>query len=322
MLNIKWNKLEKFGKSILAFGRKNTTSLMTGGGIILGWTAVYIFWKESRKADEAIAIKQSELPEGETVPTKEKIITYLQYCWISLLLGLGSTGLEIWAHELDLSKITEMYVVTKFLEDKNAKQGKLIEKMEGEMKEKQVREMKSELIDEEYPKEEIEKHLSHFDYGDGSNNTLFILRGTDQRFYGDIVKVTSGIAEANQVLKNKRKKMIESKIFKDPFYAKGDTPFPEPECTEDYAYSDIYSSMSLATVLAYIGAIDKEDKNQRIADELLEVRYYGGADPLPPTDILFYKDYIGPGGGLPAVCYIDLSDYLLPTNELMERCPI
>ena len=53
-LNFSW--LQKFFNSTIAFGSKNAPTIMTGGSIVLGWTAVYVFWKQSKKAEEEIVV--------------------------------------------------------------------------------------------------------------------------------------------------------------------------------------------------------------------------------------------------------------------------
>ena len=314
-LNFSW--LEKAVKGTIAFGRKNAPALMTGGSIALGWTAAYLFWKESRNADAKI--KSEEEKQGEELSVKEKFIIYLQYCWLSLVLGLGSTGLTIGAHKLELERIAEMYMLTQFLEDKNEKQGKMLDKLKEEVGEKKVQEIEDDILDEDYSRDEI---IDSYINGGVEGGTLFIDNVTHNKWRGDILDVTSGIAETNQVLKDKRKRMIKRKLA-DPFYSNSDSPFGSGDIDDDRFDQDIYSSVDLSVFLKNIGEISGSHDEEVRLSELLEFRYYGGGgDLLKGKEILKYKQFEDPSTGFPAVCYVDYTEFLSPSSELMERNPL
>lgn len=330
-LNLSW--LENAAKTVFSFGKKNTTSLMTGGGILIGWTAVYVFWKESRKAEEKIRAEEEKLndetnfiegEEAKTLSRKDKAIIYTSYCWPSLVMGLVSTGLNLGAHKLDMDEIAKAYVVSQFFQDKSERQGKAIEKMKAELPDKTVHELENDILEEEYPKEEMIDYLVRTQ-GGADGKTLFIDKVTHNRFRANIIDVTTGITDTNNILKRKRRKKL-NKIPRDPYFA-ADGVFDISDDEEDDSgdqydkFNDVFSSVGLDVFLDAIGETAEDGIDTRL-DELLEFRYYGGGDPLKPKDILDFKQYADPETGIPAVCFIDYADYLSPTYELVERNPI
>ena len=330
----------------MAFGKKNAPMIMTGGGICLGWLGAYILWKQSKKAEQVIAKKEADLQstidiseeENEAsgrgvmdaikarseLPKKDKIIIYLQYCWTPITLGIAATGLLIGAQTLTLDRLAEMYIFAQFLEEKNKKQDGLIAKLKEKagLKDdsKAMHDLENDIIDEEYDREEIvDELITHRnDYGPGT--ALIIDKVTHARFRGDIIEVTEGIAEANDILKSRRKKAIKKRLG-DAFYSSSDNPWSEDKFDEDQ-YGEVYSTLDLESFLNSIGELDGcEDGDTRLG-ELLEFRYYGGGDLLKPSQIMKYKEYLDPATGHPAVIYLDYTELLSPSSELMERNPL
>ena len=307
-MNFSW--LGTAVKSTLTFGKKNAPTLMTGGGILLGWAAVYVFWKQSKKAENYIEKKESELNENiseeeepKKLPPKEKLTIYLQYCWMAALMGLGSTGLTIWAHKMDLSRLMEMYMITQFLEGKNDDQSKLIEKLKGEVPEKKVKEIQNELFDEKFPESEVGK-------GDventGKGTTLFEFDIGNINFRSSIPEVQRGLYEFKELLKDKRDKEVKKELG-GAFFA-SDNPFPD---------MSIYASEDLDTFLEILGL-----KKKYNLGDLLEFRDYGSKEFLPVNYVMDYKDHIDPETGVPAVCRLRIKEFLSPSYELMERNPL
>lgn len=318
-IDISLNKIKGLAAGVMASGKKNAPTLMTAGSVVLGWAAAYIFWKQGRKAEKKIEYEEgvlnlnldadAPLEQRQKLPVKEKVIIYLQYCWMAALLGVGSTGLAIGANGLNLSRLTEMALLTQFMTEKDGKQQKLIEKLRAEVGDKKFVEMKDELREEEYPKDEILKEVLS---EPANGKTLFIDQVTGQKFRASILDVTNGIAEFNERLKDRRKDAIKMRLG-DAFYVSSDLPWGLDENAE----SDIYSSMDVEVFLKCIGEI--AGKNEARIGDLLEFRYYGGGDPVKANQILEYKNYTDPDSGFPVVCYIDYSELLAPSSELIER---
>ena len=323
-------------KNVLIFGNKNLPSLMVGGSVGTGWLGVYMFWKESRAAEAEIREREevvvSTQTEDDTIfeelgsselEFKEKAIIYAKHCWPSATMGVVSTVLAIWAHKIDLSRLAEMYVLTQFLEEKSGRQEKLIDKLKGEVKESKVEKFEREILEEEYPDDDI---LDLIDDVPGDGTTLFIDRVTHVKFRADIMGVMDGIEDTNDKLKSKRETAIKTKginKYRDPFFVAENSPFPSVDKILDAdseEYKSIYSSVSLSYFLKAIGEIDQDDEAR--LDDLLEFRYYGGGRLLKPKNILIYKQYKDPATGVPAVCYIDYTEYLSPSYELLERNPM
>ena len=327
----------------LAFGKKNAPILMTGGGITLGWLAAYILWKQSRKAEQVIAKKEADLQStvdisedddhGRAVmdtmkahselPKKDKVVIYLQYCWTAMALGIASTGLLIGAQKLSIDRLAEMYILTQFLEEKNGKQSKLIDKLKEKAgikdNSKDMHELENDIIDEDYDKDEIiDDILTHKDeYEPGT--ALVIDTVTHARFRADVIKLTEGISEANNMLKTRRKKALKRRLS-DAYYS-SDNPWSEDSFDEEQ-FGEVYSTLDLEKFLQLIGEVEDDGYEDTRIGELLEFRYYGGGDLLKATQILRYREYLDPVTGNPAVIYLDYTEYLSPSSELMERNPI
>lgn len=303
--NLDW--LKKALESTLTFGKKNAPALMTGGSIILGWTAVYIFWKDAKKAEKAIQHEEERRKEAGEKPLdkKEKFLLYLQYCWFSLALGLGSSGLAVWAREIDASRLAEMYLLTQFLEGKIDDKDKLIEKLKGEMPDKKFEELKEELLEEKFPEESIaDDNVEET----GKGPTLFIVDVGGIKFRSSITAVQEGILNFKDDLVERRNRHLK-RLLGDAFYV-SDGPFPND-------FGDIYSDGDVDEFLKSIGVTQKT----KLGD-ILELRYYGDKNFLSFSEIMDYKEYVDPVTGIPTVCFIKISDLLLPTHELIERTPI
>lgn len=315
-LNFSW--LQKFFNSTIAFGSKNAPTIMTGGSIVLGWAAVYVFWKQSKKAEEEIVATEEKLfvkrEEGEDVeavlPAKEKAIIYLKHCWPAALMGLGSTAGTVWAHKMDLSRLAEMYMLTQFLEGKNSDQEKLIEKLKGEVSKKKFNQLEDEIMKEKFPPETIGNGTIE-DTGKGP--TLFISDVGGIKFRSSITAVQHGIIDFREMLCNKRENAVKRRL-NGPYYV-GDNPFPDiDELGDSEEFNDIFSSGDFDTLLQFLGVKQKVDLGS-----LLEVRCYGRKGFMDYNDIMEYEDYIDPATGVPVVCFLKLERILKPTYELMER---
>ena len=319
------SKLKAFGAAAIASGKKNAPTIMTGGSIVLGWLGVYLFWQQSKKAEKKIEYEEEKLnyreplePERphQDVPLKQKLVIYGEYCWPAAVCGLASTGLAIGVNHMNLSRLTEMALLTKFMTEKDSKQQELIEKLKGEVGDKKFLEMREEMLEEKYSEEEMKQAVQKV--GPGTGKILFVDAVTHNRFTADILQVTSGIAKANSRLKDKRNKVISEKLG-DAFYASG-----SPWSIDADRASDVYSSLNLNVFLQCIGEIPHDGNfNKCDLGDLLEFRYYGGGgDVLLPDQILSYKEYTDPESGYPVVCYLEYGDLLSPTSELIERNPM
>ena len=303
--NTAW--IENTVKSVLTFGKKNATNLMTGGGIVLGWAAVYVFWKQSKNAEKAIEYEEKKRSEAKGEPVelekKEKFIYYLQYCWVSLLMGLGSTGLSLYSHKLDLDEIAKAYMLSQFYKNKNDDNEKMIEKLKEEVKPKKLEEIENETV-----KEKIEEKLNNGKpiVATGKGNTLFVSDYGDVKFRSSIMEVNKGLYRFKSWLRDKRDSELK-KRFADPFYA-SDNPYPDD--------LDIYSSADADEFFECLGIMGTK------LGTLLEFRDYGYRDYLNDEDVLKYtKDVVDPDTGEPTICYITIEHLLRPTNELIERDP-
>jgi hypothetical protein len=262
----------------------------------------------------------SEAPES--LERKDKTVIYIQHCWPSLLLGAASTALEIGAQKISLDRLAGAYLVSQFFEDKSEKQQKLIDKLKEKagIKEdsKADRELKNEIVDEEHPKDNILEEIKPYA---GSGKTLFIDEVTGNRWFGDIVEVTDGIADFNNALIKKRGDALKKHYKSDPFFY-SENPFSDKEFNPRTNCSDVYSALDVGYFLECIGESKSANNKMPRISELLEFRYYGGElDPVIAKDILNYKEYTDRISGFPVVCYIDYADILSKSSELDERCP-
>lgn len=331
------NKLKDFGSSALAFGKRNAPSVMTGGGILIGWTAAYIFWKQGRKAEEKIRAEEaklnenneSEAPEDQLkLPRKEKLTIYLQYCWTALALGLGSTGLTIWAHKIDLSRLAEMYMVTQFLEKKNDDQSKMLDKLKAEVSDKKIHELENDILEEDYPDDELRREILSVP---GNGRTLFCDKTRfNYKFRAEIEDVKNGIYEFDDMMSKryenamerqrnnkKNRKTLQEKL-KDPFFA-SDNPYSEDEDDEydKYLASTVYVEATLDEFLEYIG----EGGGPSGLGENMVIRYYGQGLCINPNSdsVMQYKDFVDPENGVAQFCRLDYTDFLVPSISFEDR---
>lgn len=352
---LSWNKLKTFGAAVLASGKKNAPTLMTGGSIVIGWTAVYLFWKQSRNAEKAIANQEFALNASEDadrpldqiveLSRKEKFVIYLQYCWSSGVMGLISSLLAIGANQLNLSRIAEMALLTQMMSDKDLKQSKVIEKLKEALPNKEVEKIELDTCAEGVNEDAIRAKLKEM-IEKGDTRTLFIDVFNDHDMKPlPQETVTNGIEDFNvMVLKRKASKLNEKlyslRIGSDddddsdsPFYSEDDSPSSKSKGpwwlnnvkklspVEIDLINSVWASGSLSEFLYYIGFIDSPKSDRR--GELLEFRCTSDDVPIHQRDILRYetkyKGIFGPDVVVPTVCYIDYTDLLMPTAELFER---
>lgn len=328
-MKFSFDKVKDFGASAFAFGKRNAPSIMTGGGILIGWIAAYIFWKQGKKAEEKIREAEAELnkdipeenkEERVELPKKEKLTIYLQYCWTALALGLGSTGLTIWAHKIDLSRLAEMYMVGQFLEKKNEDQEKMLEKLKQEVGEKKIHDLENDIIEEEYPDEELHRESLSLK-GEGrtlfSDKTLF-----GMKFRGEIEEVTDGIIKFNELMEKKLKKAVEKELkncnsleekLKDPMYV-SETPYSD---VSPYPETPIFVEEPVETLLKCMG---REVDRSYIGEKLM-IRYYSHGDRINPYDSQYmrYKNFIDPVTGIAQFCELNYGEFVVPSVDLDDR---
>jgi len=326
---LSWGKAKTLAVGLLASGKKNAPTLMTAGSVVLGWVAVYIFWKQSRKAEKKIEAEEEKLnaesdadiplEQIQELPVKEKAIVYLQYCWMAGVMGLISSALAIGANSINLSRLAEMALLTQFMGDRSEKQKELIEKLRGEVDKKKLKKIDDEELEKQFPKSEILEEITKPGH---EGQTLFIDKLGRAQWWSTVENVTNGIDETNNLLLRKRMKKVIDSEKKSPFYAKDEMELRRESALDTYSldddYSDAYSAVEPEELLKRIGAI--HDKNDIRLGEILEFRCYTNTHPpLKKSDIMKFKEYIDHETGIPAVCFIDYADYLYPSSELTER---
>lgn len=339
-MNFDISSLLKSGQMLLtkslAFGKKNAPLLMTGSSIAIGWFAVYLFWLESKKADARIAYKERELTEKENsevplvLPKKEKIAIYLEYCWMSLVLGVASSGLAIAGQKISMDRLTEMYVMTKFLSDKTEKQEKLNEKLKEELNPKKIDKIEREVLSDDFTEEEI---MEAWNKKDAKGNLIVLDHVMHAAKRMDMDDLDKGIYQANDILRQ-RLEALKAKYVSDDDSKNPKSPFYVNDCRftnlEDDAsfYTDLHSSLDLAEFLKCIGMVADDNFGIRIG-EINEFRFYGGrGNPIPKNQVCkkFREFYIDDEnhGEYKQVMLVDLDyiEYLCPTNELLERNPL
>lgn len=345
-----FDKIKEFGGKALKYGKKNASSFAMGGGILLSWTALYLIWQESKKAEEKIRTEEEKLNESnpneapedqKKLGRKEKAIIYAQYCWPGIAAEVAATGLNLYSHKLSADDIAKWYMMSQFLEKKSETQEKHIEKLEAELPDKKVHELENDLVFEDGPDDEELIDYIERTGGADSGGVIFIDNVTGKKFRKDILTVTNGIAKTNEVLRIRREKKLDKlqkknrgqnliDKIKDPFFA-SDKPFNEIvdledlEDDDDY-YADVYSSVGLDIFWDAIGE-DADDDAERRLDEILEFRFYGGEDLLKQNQVLKFKKILDPVThepmpGFPEKCYIDYLEFLSPSSELIERNPL
>jgi len=360
------DKLKAFGLTALTAGKKNAPTLMTAGSVILGWTAAYFFWKQGKKAEKKIEYEEerlnadldSDTPLSELrhLPKKDKFIIYLQYCWMSLAMGIGSSALAIGANQLNLSRLAEMALLTQFMTNKDEDNKKLIEKLKKEVPKKKVREIENEQIHERVDSDKIVGILKEM-MEENDDRTLFIddVTGETLKSYNEPVK--QGLSRANDYLLSRRKTEIDSvinmnlrqrhidyetieekidRVKKDPYGVLDDlsdikdTKYADMLTDEEvkdllYAGEDAVSSLDYSSFLYMLGFI-KKNGPCNIGD-LVELRCFTNKK-LPIEDTILRYDY-GPKSyaarffngneNVPEVCFVEGSAYVYPTSELAER---
>ena len=321
--------------TILASGKKHAPELLTGGSLVLGWVGAYIFWKQSRKAEKRITYEENKLnldengvvldipdSQKEKLPVKDKCVIYLQYCYMGLIMGVGSTALCILSNRIQAERLLQMVMLTKFMTQKDSEKSKLIQNLEKEVGEKKVREAEKIVLRESNSTEDILATLRQM-IAEGDTRTLIIDKLTCNQFKEKIQTVMNGIAEVNERLRLDREEAVRLTIA-DPFYVSDSSPYG---LSED-SLSEKYSSIDLSKFLCRIGEADMGTGCD--IGELLEFRYYGGSDLLRASDILtydtIYKDMLDLDEATkplcPEVCYLNYKDLLSPSFELMERTRI
>jgi len=343
-------KLKSFGLAALAAGKQNAPSLMTAGSIICGWGAVYLFWKQSRKAEKKIENEEERLNadlDSDTplsdlrrLSKKDKIIIYLEYCWTSLILGIGSTALAIGSTKLSMDRLAKMMLVTQFMSNREEDSQKLIKKLKNEIPDKKVVELENEVYREKLDEEEIVKKMREM-MESGDTGTLFVDYHTGRNFSSPALSVSTGIENANETLLQRRNDAIRQEVkmtldeykkdASDPFFVSSDTPWhtsekdsvsvEELENLIEQTY-DIYSTLDLSDFIYLIG--ERSSPASASLGELLEFRCFKNTIPIKEKEILHYdtyykKKYFSQDENPPEVCIIDYEPLMYPTYELSER---
>lgn len=214
-MKFSWNSVKAFASAALASGKKNAPTLMTAGSIAIGWTAVYIFWRQSKKAEAKISEKIEEHTAEEACPEeeqgepvdisrREKFTIYLQYCWLAAVLGLVSSGLTIGANAINLSRIAELALAVQFMDKNGEKRKKLVNALEQKLGKKETEEVKSAVYSEYVNDDEIASKLAEM-IKQGDKRTLFIDASTSKIWAKDCQTVRDGIYRFNEAMRKQYK---------------------------------------------------------------------------------------------------------------------
>ena len=307
-LNLEW--IKKAAKGAVTFSKKNLPSIMIGGSIIGFWTAAILVAKNAPKAQKEIEYEENKRKEDEKDPLnwKDKAVIYGKHCWTSGALGIAATGLAIGAHKIDLSRLAEMYMLTQFYKDDGEKLKKaILKKSDGE---KELTGLRNDIIDEDYPEEEMKQMKDWLPQVPGQGGTLIIDLVTNKRWTGNIIDVMNGFNKFNERMRNGYAK---EQAYNNAFRAKDGGPY-------DYD-PDVYYAESLNILLEDIGESDEVISDSALG-KLLEIRCYSAeGDVLRTSQVLKYRQYLEPDSGLPKVCFLDYHEFLAPTSEILERYP-
>jgi hypothetical protein len=331
------DKLKGWGVGALAFSDKNAPALMTGGGLVLGWFAAYMFWKKSKDAEKCIGIKeaelQSEVAPGKdilgtmenrvTLPTKERFAIYLQYCWWTWLLGLGATGLIIGGQKVSMNRLAEMFVLTKVLEDKNGRQSKTIEKLKEAAGLKDgseaMRKFQDKYVEEEYPEEKALAIANSIDTP-GEGNTFIIDETTGHSWRDNAGEFAERVNAFGLRLFNERNEMLDRRAKStgayDPFFA-SDNPHSDYLLQMD-DLNNVYSSATLREFLAEIKDPCIGEDNFGVGD-VMEIRFYN-RDKKPLTLKSFVRSF--KRYGKTEFIFLNYDELLMASGELMDRSPL
>ena len=306
--------IEKGFAGLMTFGKKNKTSLMTGSGIVIGWLGVYLFWQESKKAEEIIRKTEERLtnearekdPEAEPVQMefKEKFMIYAGCCWPSAICGVASTALPIASNKISMDEIAKGYVMARFFQNQNAEKDREIEKLKEEIPEKKLKKITHDLEEEHIRNALDDRTVEETGYG----RTLFADKVHGIYFRSSITEVQKQLYAIRDEMRERRTKQIQKRLG-SAFYV-SDNPFPDD--------LDIYVEMGLDDFYKRLGY-----KRENSLGEVLEVRDYGFSDFLDPTLVMDYKDYTDPETGEAAMCILRLKEnqFVWPTIELQEQTP-
>lgn len=311
-MNVFVKKLRDAGTSALSFGKQNAPSMMMGGGILIGWVAAYVFWKQGKKAEEKIRAEEaklnednpSEAPEDQVkLPNNEKAVIYLQYCWMALALGVASSGLTIWAHKIDLMRLAEMTMVAKLLGKQNEDKDKLLEKMQEELGAKKSEKVKDQFLKEEYPDEELKKDAMTVP---GKGRTLFRdMTRFDYKFRSNIENVKDGIYRFNQMMTKRWEKALRKELG-GPFFVSENSVYPDTPIYVEGTWNDFLECIGEPTNDAGVG-------------ENMVFIYDGNGMCVDPDDVMRYREFEDPDTGVAQFCYLDYFRYMKPSETLQNK---
>lgn len=343
-MNFNWSSLVKSGKEIMSKGwmlsKRNAPILLTGSSIAIGWWAVYLFWKESRKADKWIEYEESKVKEktkndDAKLPKKEKFIIYLQYCWLSLVLGITSTGLAVAGQKLSMDRLRDAYLMMQLINGKAEKTEKIATGMKEDGETKKFNLQRKKMYDEDFSEEEMIEAWNK----PGAKGNILVLDHTmhiAKRMSSD--DFSKGIYKANDLLLSRYRKLAKKYWSEDEkensaFYVKGDYSYISAVAEDRARDENIYSTIDLAEFLQCFGLIPGDTFGARIG-EINEFRCYDGKhNPLKLENIV--KDYKNldesiiyiedsETGEIRKVTVYDMDyiEFLSPTSEFLERNPL
>lgn len=282
--------IENLFKNAVTYSKKNLPSFLVAGSIVGFWSSGIWLVKQAPKAKEEIDLKEAS--QNESMKPIEKAGVYAKHCWGPAVVAAGSTVMSVAAHKIDLSRLAEMVMLTRFYKDNNGKINTPLLKPDNEK--------------EEYTEENVKNLVKEYS---STGKTLFIDKVTGVKWTGNLVDVINGIHQFNEHMNNLYKSEAKRQL---PFYAK-DVPF---DLTVDDI--DIFAKERFDVFLESIGEEPDNAMDLGIGD-LLEFRCYSDGTLLKPEQILTYDKYVDPYTGVPQVCFIDYAEFLAPSSELLER---
>lgn len=287
-MNFNLNGLSNLGKAALAFGKKNKTSLMVGGGVGLGWLSLILMMIEAPKAAKKVEEENKQRKEDDLNPMSktEVAIQYAKDCAPAIVSQIGSTVLHVMAQKENLDTIGSWIMLSQLYKSDGEKLRKQILKDGGQ---KKLDEYDDKIFAEDHPVEEI---IEYPEYKERGNKTLIFDETTRERFSRTMTDLRNGFEDYNQMMYNRYMEAYKQKYgeeLKDAFFSKDGNPFPIDD-------TNIYVTSSIDEFLVCIGEKDPHSPKSDFG-EIGEIRYDGNGPAADFNKLVVFKDFVDPESG-------------------------
>lgn len=293
MKNINLDKIVKVVNKVGKYSKQHLSTILIISGLGLTVAAKFQAEREAVKYNSKVEYEDNKRREAKepTMDRWERTKLYFEYCWLSNLMETVGCGAVLYAHKIDLAKITALTTLYQFAK----KEGfDLKEMIKNETSNTTLQNLQKKILNDDDQSKVDFENLKARCYETNLGNTMFNDDFIGATFHSSVSEVIEAFTDINDRLRE-------------------EADDPNNDGVGFVELSELYELLHLP-------------KKKRIAGKYMAFRcekdsnnrYHGLLDIHRVMD---WKDYVDPVNGEPRICFLKYYSYLTTSDEFEQNRP-